>query len=189
MIKKFITGLAAFSALAVAMPASATVYALSMNDGSNVTINTDTMIGTWIGGAINATFSGAGLANFSIPGGQLVLPSFGTDISITPTSTITGGGGTYYPNQSHQQMFKTGAVAGGATNVMLWSYWGPAGCATCTNVGDYIYQAVGVRSYSTGSNPVPEPGMVGLMSLGVLGLAFARRRRTKVTLNMMPAAA
>ena len=189
MIKKIISSAAMMSALAVAAPASATVYQMSLQDGTKVSINTDTAIGTWVGNGVNATFSGAGLANFSIdPTSVLNIPSFMTNISITPGSTIVSNGTTYFANTTHQQMFEAGAAAGGANALNLWSYWGTAACPNCTYLGDKTGTVAGARSYE---NPpsVPEPGMVGLLGLGVLGMAFARRRRVKVNLNMAPALA
>ena len=87
--------------------------------------------------------------------------------------------------------FKTGAVTGDPFSVMLWSYWGPAGCDKCTNIGDYVYKAVSWQTVpsSSGGTSVPEPGMVGLMGLGVMGMAFARRRRVNTSVNMAPLAA
>jgi len=190
MIKKFIAGTVALSALAMAMPASAKVYELTMADSSKITINTTTMIGTWIGTAINATFSGAGLANFSTgAGGALDIPSFGTDVTIDPSSNLNIGGRIYNitpATPGHAQMFEAGAVAGGKNVVNLWAVWSNATCY-CT-YGDFVNTVTGARSYGEPS-PVPEPGVIGLMGLGVMGMAFARRRRAKVSLNMAPLAA
>jgi len=175
MIRKFITGAIALSTLAVATPSSAATYTYNMNNGSVMTIDTTAMIGTLIGSNINATFSGAGLATFA---GGFNLPSFMTNISISPTSTRTVSGTTYYANTNHQQMLETGAAAGGTNVVNLWSYWGTAACPSCNYLGDYVVTAV---SSSTGGTPVPEPGMVGLMGLGFASIVFARRRRSKLT--------
>lgn len=37
----------------------------------------------------------------------------------------------------------------------------------------------GHSSTSSGATPVPEPGMLGLLGAGLLGLAYARRRAVK----------
>lgn len=196
MIKKFIASAIGLSALIAAVPASADLYEINMSDGSRVHIDTGTQIGKWIGAGINATFTGEGLSNFSlaVPEGGEGIRGADYGITLTPDSTFTRGGTTYFPTSVHPQRFKTGAATGhGDFGVMLWSYWGPAGCATCTDIGDYVVYANGwssaVGSTTSGGTDVPEPGVMGLMGLGVLGMAFGRRRRTKVNLNMAPALA
>ena len=189
MIKKIIAGAVAFSALTMAMPASASIYTLNMDNGSTVSVDTAKMVGSWIGAGINATFSGAGLANFTtaVPEGSAGLPSADYVIKLDSTSTFQGANGTtYFPTNVHEQHFKTGVASGlGAFSVLLWSWWGPAGCTTCTDIGDYTGRAASWSvATSSGGTDVPEPGMIGLMGLGALGLAFARRRRAKVSLNM-----
>ncbi|WP_067732097.1 cistern family PEP-CTERM protein [Novosphingobium naphthalenivorans] len=44
-------------------------------------------------------------------------------------------------------------------------------------------------SSSSGGTPVPEPGMLGLFGLGIIGLALARRRRAPARQELHPAAA
>ncbi len=82
MIKTLCATAAALSALTVAAPASAAVYLLGMENGTRVTIDTDRATGSWIGSQINATFSGAGLASFSV-GGR------GMAVSICRSSRLT----------------------------------------------------------------------------------------------------
>lgn len=189
MIKTLCATAAALSALTVAAPASAAVYFLGMENGTHVTIDTDRATGSWIGSQINATFSGAGLANFSVgePGanGSINLPLFAADVTVSPGSTITGNDGTsYHPNPVQQQMFKV--EAGNVLN--LWSFWGTTACPTCQNIGDYRVAAINVRSSSwpssSGGTEVPEPGMLGLLGFGLAGLALIRRRPTAGMLRL-----
>lgn len=194
MIKKFIASAIMFSTLAAAGPASATVYELYfLENQGTLTIDTEKAIGSWVNANLNATFSGAGLANFSANaspnGGNFPLAPFSSDIVISADSTYTAGGIVYRPNQVHQQKL----LVEGDKGFNLWSWWGTPDCPNCQYIGDQKGVAYGIHaspsSSSSGGTDVPEPGVMGLMGLGVLGMAFGRRRRTKVNLNMAPALA
>jgi len=189
MIRKMLACTAAIAALAAANPAAAGIYKYNLSNGGTLTIDTTLMKGSLIASDINATFSGAGLASFA---GGFNIPTFGTNISIDPTSWRIVNGVTYVPNANHQQMLETGNYPGmwgaGTNQINLWSYWGTLACPTCNILGDYLATAVST-STSTGGTSVPEPGMAGLLALGVAGMAFARRRRAKVTVGYKMAAA
>ena len=181
-MRKLFIAAASLAGLVLANPASAAVYTYNTSRGSVLTIDTVAMTGSMIGADINATFSGAGLATFA---GGFNLPSFMTNIAINPTSWRTVAGVTYIPNTNHQQMLETGAAAGGTNAINLWSYWGTAACPSCNYQGDYVDTALS----SSGGTSVPEPGITGLLALGLLGAAFARRRARKVNFAMKPLAA
>lgn len=188
MVRKILVATASLAALALATPASAGIFKYNLSNGGTLTIDSTAMTGSLIASDINATFSGAGLASFT---GGFNIPTFGTNITIDPSSWRIVNGVTYVPNMNHQQMLETGNYPGmwgaGTNQINLWSYWGTQACPTCNVLGDYLATATG---YSTsGGTSVPEPGVAGLMALGLAGMAFARRRRAKVNFNFQPASA
>lgn len=133
---------------------------------ADLTVNTATGAGSLIGSGLDINFTG----NFTgFTGGA--APSSMYTISILPGSSISLGGTTYSliaPPTSHPDMLE---FQGKSIN--LWAEWSKTGTAT----GTILYDTIGgISSSSTsGGTSVPEPGMVGLMGLGVLGLAFRRR--------------
>ncbi|MBS0254452.1 MAG: PEP-CTERM sorting domain-containing protein [Proteobacteria bacterium] len=99
------------------------------------------------------------------------------NISLTPGSTLSYGGATYTPTAGHQPMLE---LMG--NNINLWAVWSAAGCASCATLGDTL-KNIDPTGYthtpaggSSGGVAVPEPGMVGLMGLGVAALVARRRR-------------
>ena len=171
-------------AMAAAAPAHATIYdyTLAGNNGltvanvgvlagqpaftGNVQIDTTAGTGTFTGdnGAINISFTG----NFSsFMGGASPMSMY--NIVIDPTSSISFGGHTYTlvsPTSSHPDMLEFQTTA-----INLWAEWAASGCASCKILGDTTGNITG------GGTPVPEPGMVGLMGLGVAALVWQRRRK------------
>ena len=91
------------------------------------------------------------------------------NISVLPGSAITYQGNSYgLYSAGHQEMLK---FMGSSIN--LWAEWQSASCPACAILGDTVGN---ISSSSTsGGTAVPEPGMVGLMGLGVMALAFRRR--------------
>lgn len=177
---------AAICALAAASNAHADVYQYTETGGPGLTIanvgvapGQGTLNGTLTVDTAAGTGSLVGTAgngnsfdiNFtghfgSFTGGASPLSSF--MIMIQPGSDIVYGGKTYSlvdTGASHPDMlnFETGKA------IRLWAEWQDTGCASCKVLGDLV------GTISSGGTPVPEPGMVGLMGLGVLGLAFRRR--------------
>ena len=140
--------------------------------GQAATLTIDTVAGTGsvIGGAINAAFTG----NFSSFSGG-TAPSGMFNIAMPATSTITSGGQTFYANATHQQMLDVYA-----SSINLWSYWGSAACPSCSSQGDQNFGLSGSYTHTPAGTSVPEPGMFGLMGLGVAALAFRRRRGANV---------
>ncbi len=161
---------AAICALAAASSAHAGVYQYSETGVGNtngaktaeLTVDTTAGTGSLIGSGLNISFTG----DFSgFTGGA--APSSMYSITIASTSSITDNGHVYTlvdPATVHPDMLK---FQGSTIN--LWATWQSPGYS---NLGDTVGT---ISSSSTGGTAVPEPGMVGLMGLGVLGLAFRRR--------------
>jgi hypothetical protein len=87
--------------------------------------------------------------------------------SLEGTRLINGDWVTDNPkdvNTTHPQKL----IIQGA-NVNLWAWWGNPIIG-----GDYLTT---IKSYSVTPSPVPEPGMMGILAVGLTGLAFARRKR------------
>lgn len=76
--------------------------------------------------------------------------------SSTSSSTTTGG---------------TTTTTGGTTTTSTTGGTTTGGTTTTTG-------GTTTSGGSTGGTPVPEPGMLGMMGLGFVGLALARRRRS-----------
>ncbi|NMW31714.1 PEP-CTERM sorting domain-containing protein [Altererythrobacter sp. RZ02] len=157
--------LAAAAAMAVtAVPASAAIFDYTMTNGDVLSINTDTSSATLKGAEIDAVMTSSSFATFT--GGE--LPQFGFVLdSLDGTRLINGQRVTDNErdiNTTHPQ--KLYSYGNGRVN--LWAWWGDP-----ITGGDYI---TNIKSYSA---QVPEPGALGLMALGLGGLAFARRRRRK----------
>lgn len=173
---------AAISALVTASSAQAAVYSYSESGGEGLTffnvgpatpqnpfsatftVDTSTGKCSVIGSGVDVTFTG----NFSaFTGGS--SPSGTYNVTIDPTSNIVYNGNTYTlvatPTHADMIIFQ-------GSSINLWGEWAATGCGSCQNLGDTVGN---ISSSSTGGTAVPEPGMVGLMGLGVLGLAFRRR--------------
>jgi hypothetical protein len=167
-ILKKATLAAGLMAATMAAPASAAIYEYTMTNGSVLTIDTDTSSATFKGNRIDATMTSSSFASFT--GGALPVFSFVLD-SLDGTRLINGQWVTdnpLYADTTHpQKLISYGAGSGGKVN--LWAWWGDPIIG-----GDYITY---ISSYRA---DVPEPGALGLMALGLGGVAFARRRRRKV---------
>ena len=154
----------AVAAATVAVPASAAIFEYTMTNGDVLSIDTDTSSATFTGATINATMTSAAFADFT--GGENPSFMFVLD-SLDGTRLINGQQVTDNPrfiDTTHPQLLKTI----GNDRVNLWAWWGNP-----ITGGDYVRT---IQSYSA---QVPEPGALGLMALGLGGMAFARRRRRK----------
>ena len=166
-ILKQATFAAGLMAAAMATPASAAIYEYTMTDGSVLAINTDTSSATFSGNTINTTMTSSSFASFT--GGAMPVFSFVLD-SLDGTRLINGRWVTDNPlfaDTTHpQKLISYGSGSGGRVN--LWAWWGDPIIG-----GDYITYIASYRA------DVPEPGALGLMALGLGGVAIARRRRRK----------
>ncbi len=151
-------------------PASAAIYNYTMTNNDKLSINTATNSATFTGATINAAMVSSAFATFA--GGA--APTFTAVLSdLTGTRLINGSWVTdnpLYSTTTHpQKLIMSG------TGVNLWAWWGNP-----ITGGDYLTT---IKSYTVDpGNPgtsVPEPGMAGLLALGLGGLAFARRRKAQ----------
>ena len=156
------------AAAIAATPASAAIYEYTMTNGDVLTIDTDTSSATFEGNRINASMTSSDFATFT--GGAMPIFSFVLD-SLDGTRLINGAWVTdnpLYVDTTHpQKLISYGPGRNGRVN--LWAWWGDPIIG-----GDYITY---IESYNA---QVPEPGALGLVALGLGGMAFARRRRKKL---------
>lgn len=158
----------AVSSIAVAAPASATVFEYTMTNGDIVTIDTANGTGTWKGTSIDKTFTG----DFSTFQGGATPSFMGELTSLTGTRIINGQtvtATTVNGNRTHPLMLKT--KSGNRFN--LWAWWGNPVVS-----GDYVKTIGDFRIVPPVD--VPAPGVLGLFALALCALGFGRRRRTKV---------
>ena len=155
---------AGLAAAAAATPASADIFEYTMSNGDVLTINTETASATMVGANINATMTSSDFATFQ--GGEAPQFSFILD-SLDGTRLIRGQQVTDNElniNTTHPQ--KLISYGGSRGRVNLWAWWGDPIIG-----GDYITY---ITSYTA---QVPAPGALGLMVLGLGGVAFSRRRK------------
>ncbi len=134
---------------------------------ATLTVDTATGNGSLVGNDVNVSFNG----NFSgFTGGAMPMDMY--NVTILPGSTISYQGNTYTLDQTgHQDM-----VTFLGTSINLWGEWLAPSCPSCQMLGDVVGNIS--SSTSSGGTAVPEPGMIGLMGLGVIGLVFRRRIAT-----------
>lgn len=151
-------GLVAAS-MAVAAPASATIFEYEFTNGDVLTIDTDTQSGTWIGNRIDASFTSPDLAGFQ--GGE--TPNFMAILTSLDGTRIINGVATTDNDTTHAQKL----VFNGTDRVNLWSHWGDP-----ITGGDYVKT---ISNFSVAD--VPAPGMLGLFGLALAALGLGWRRR------------
>lgn len=170
MSKKSKFGLAAALGLAMlSAPAQADVFTYNMSNGSRLTIDNSTGTGTFTGSDINVTMASAAFTSFL--GGA--NPTFSAVLSALDGARLVNGrwitDNPYLADSTHPQKL---IMSGSSVN--LWAWWGNPIAA-----GDYITRITGYSVSTSGGNPVPEPGMLGLFGAALAGLGFARRRKAK----------
>ena len=155
----------AASTMAVAAPASATIFEYEMTNGDILTIDTETKSGTWKGRRIDVQFAGEDLKNF--PGGA--TPNFSHLLtSMTGTRTIRGV--DYTPTRTNGSRYHDWMIKSASGNrINLWSWWGDPVIA-----GDYVKYIANYRVVD-----VPAPGMLALFALSLAAIGVGRRRRRK----------
>ena len=167
MLKFPLKMLAACAAFAfTAAPAAAEIYTYKMGNGDTLTIDSTSQSATWVGTKIDVSMTSADFGSFA--GGE--KPSFTATLSSLDGTRIINGV-TYTDNPlnadtTHPQKL----IMESTGKVNLWAWWGDP-----IKGGDYIKY---VASYTPPPpTSVPAPGMLGLLAIGLGGVAFARRRR------------
>lgn len=92
----------------------------------------------------------------------------------------SSGGHTHYCNCGHSGGSKqcgTSTTSGGTTTTSGGTTTTSGG--TTTTSGGTTTTSGGSSGGSSGGTDVPEPGMLGMMGLGLVGLAYARRRKAR----------
>ena len=155
----------AASTMAIAAPASATIFEYEMTNGDILTIDTEKKTGTWVGNRIDVQFAGDELANF--PGGA--TPVF-SHLLTSMTGTRTINGTVYTPTRTNGSRYHDWMIKSASSNrINLWSWWGNPVIA-----GDYVKTIASYRVVD-----VPAPGMLGLFALALAAIGVGRRRRRK----------
>ena len=126
-----------------------------------------------------ASATSTGTYDNAVVGGQAPAPYKKVDVCFTSgvSSTCSGGGGVIDGQTGSGTL--TLSFASAPTSLTLSDFFvryqsiTGAGSVTSATGAGTITSSGG----STGGTPVPEPGMIGLFGLGLIGLAMARRRQ------------
>lgn len=167
-----ITGIAA--TLAAQSPAQAAIYDYNayINNGignAKVTVDSTAGTATYTGRNIDLTVTSNKLKGFT--GANRNTTYLASDIS----GTFTRYGRTYNAYQSTRPKYTQIALSGNSN--FLWTYGRDRWGRTFDFDGKGKLRYTGSTGGSTGGTPVPAPGVLGLLGLGVAGLAFGRRRK------------
>lgn len=157
-----------------------------MGNGTILKIDTITKQGSAVGGqftdTISATFSSPGFANFKggkKPEGTFVLEN----LEGTRTIRVAGKSLILRPFNSGEM---NKLMFNGNKFVTLWAKWRNPRTSELSDYNMIINSSSSDKppkaktritpATSTGSTPIPEPGLLGLLTLGVTGLVLGRRR-------------
>lgn len=193
---------AAIAALSVAGTANAEIFQYDTEFGgaqTRVTIDTQAGTASYVGGGTNVTFSGADFSNFTGIDTNEIF--FFTSVSgvvsdrgrvFTPfVDNNSGEARLRFRNNGQSEIWSAAFNEDGARRNFdidsgpLGDPIAPPPAGGSTSTGGLT--STGGATGSTGGNPgapaggggtdVPAPGILGLLGLGLAGLAFGRRRK------------
>lgn len=134
----------------------------------------------------NPDISGAtstGTYNTALLGGQVPSPFNTVDVCFKAggSNSCSGSGGVLDGQTGSGTLSLSFASAPSSLSlsdffIRYQSITGAGNVTSATGAGTVT--SSGSTGGSTGGTPVPEPGMIGLFGLGLIGLALARRRQT-----------
>lgn len=107
---------------------------------------------------------------------SLIALSLST-VAMAAASPAMAGGHTHYCSCGHSKGAKmcgttTSSTSGGTTTTSTSG-------GTTTTSGGTTTSSGGTTTSSSGGTAVPEPGMLGMLGAGLIGLAYARRRKAR----------
>ena len=174
--KSLLAGVAAMAMLGMAETASADIYTYTTTNGT-YTLNNVTDTGTWAGSAAtpgNLSFSFTDTTHATFTGGA-------SSMDMLDLSNMVGSKDGLAPvngDVGHPGMLDLGSKLwvpwGNAQQVATQTSWTESDIAWGTQTG---YTDTPSSSGTSGGTAVPEPGVAGLMGLGLVAL-FARRRKS-----------
>ncbi|WP_221792185.1 PEP-CTERM sorting domain-containing protein [Aquisediminimonas sediminicola] len=164
-------GAALAATVAMASPASATIYQYTLANNDVVRIDNVTGTATFKGTNINVQMASAEFKSFM--GGEAAVVNFGATLtSLTGTRFFTGIGQLIPITLVGQNPLRTFTLQGGVA--FLNTHWGTGNIDDGFLTDNYANSIV---AYAVDPTAVPEPAMLGLFGAGAVMVMMGRRRR------------